>query len=186
MHRLYQYEQLENCKNIQNMKGHQIKKIISGGQTGVDRAALDAAIKFNMPHGGYCPKGRKAEDGKIDDQYQLIETASCEYESRTELNVIHSHGTLILSRGDPIGGTLFTIEMAKKHNKNFLIFSAGSESIDEIVKWIKLNDIKELNIAGPRASQDHEIYSLAFSIIEALILHPELQNIKHDDIKMRS
>ena len=76
-----------------------IRKIISGGQTGADRAALDVAIKFNIPHGGWIPKGRKAEDGRLPDRYQLQEMPTPSYPERTEQNVIDSDGTLIFSRG---------------------------------------------------------------------------------------
>lgn len=162
------------------MLNHQISKIISGGQTGADRAALDIAIKFNIPHGGYCPKGRKAEDGVIDGKYQLIETESAEYETRTEMNVIHSDGTLVLCRDTPMGGTLFTIEMAKKHEKPYFLACVNSESIDDIISWIKTNNIKELNIAGPRASQTEEIYDSVSKIIEQVILH--LINMNKKDL----
>jgi hypothetical protein len=74
-------------------------KIISGGQTGVDRAALDAAIELGIPHGGHCPRGRRAEDGRIPDRYQLTETDSAQYRVRTERNVLDADATLILCRG---------------------------------------------------------------------------------------
>ena len=92
-----------------------IKKIISGGQTGADRAALDVAIKFNIPHGGWIPKGRIAEDGPLPDKYQLQEMPTSSYPKRTEQNVIDSDGTLIFSRGKPTGGTDYTRKMVLKH-----------------------------------------------------------------------
>jgi len=91
-----------------------IKKIISGGQTGADRAALDVAIKFNIPHGGWIPKGRIAEDGPLPDKYQLQEMPTSSYPKRTEQNVIDSDGTLIFSRGKPTGGTDYTRKMVLK------------------------------------------------------------------------
>ena len=96
------------------------KKIISGGQAGVDRAALDAAIALNMPHGGWCPRGRLAEDGRISDRYRLRETDSSDYAVRTERNVLDSDATLVLCRGEPRGGTLLTIRLAQRHGRPHL------------------------------------------------------------------
>jgi len=84
----------------------EVKKIISGGQTGVDRAGLDFAIENRVPHSGYCPKGRISEDGKISGSYNLIETATSNYKERTEKNLIESDGTLIINKGKLSGGTL--------------------------------------------------------------------------------
>jgi hypothetical protein len=81
-----------------------IKKIITGGQTGADRAALDVAILLNIPHGGWVPKGRLAEDGPIHTKYQLKEMPTDSHEERTEQNVIDSDGTLIISHGELTGG----------------------------------------------------------------------------------
>ncbi|MCD6446738.1 MAG: putative molybdenum carrier protein, partial [Candidatus Marinimicrobia bacterium] len=83
-------------------------KIISGGQTGADRAGLDAAMELNIPVGGWCPKGRKSEDGPIDNKYPLQETTSGDYRVRTERNVKESDGTLIFTLGKPTGGTALT------------------------------------------------------------------------------
>ena len=92
-----------------------LSEIVSGGQTGVDRAALDVALSLQIPHGGWCPKGRRAEDGPIDSKYLLKETDEEKYEVRTEKNVIDSDGTLIFSKGLLTGGTLLTLEMARLH-----------------------------------------------------------------------
>ena len=97
-----------------------IKKIISGAQSGVDRAALDFALKFNIPYGGWIPKGRIAEDGPLPDKYQLQEMPTSSYPKRTEQNVIDSDGTLIFSRGKPTGGTENTRKMVLKHKKQLL------------------------------------------------------------------
>ena len=91
-----------------------VEKIVSGGQTGVDRAALDVALKVGIPCGGWCPKGRKAEDGAIPDRYPLTETSSASYPVRTEKNVNDSDGTLILKVGPVTGGTARTVKAAKK------------------------------------------------------------------------
>lgn len=147
-----------------------IKKIISGGQTGVDRAALDVAIKLNIPHGGWCPRGRKAEDGVIPFKYQLQETNTDQYSERTELNIINSDATLILVPEIPINvtdGTILTIEKVKERNKPYLVVNILDKSaLDNIHDWIIKNNIEILNIAGPRESQSLGIYQLVFDVIE--------------------
>ncbi|MBI2083724.1 MAG: putative molybdenum carrier protein [Deltaproteobacteria bacterium] len=128
-------------------------KIISGGQTGVDRAALDSALELGIPCGGWCPKGRIAEDGVIDEKYPLQETPLRDYSQRTEWNVRDSDGTLVLGFGKPSSGTLFTIETAKKLEKPFMILDLKSNKDDASFKlWLQNNGIRTLNIAGPRES----------------------------------
>lgn len=102
-------------------------KIVSGGQTGVDRAALDTALELGLPCGGRCPRGRKAEDGPIPARYPLTETSSAEYAQRTEWNVRDSDGTLVLTRGQPTGGTALTIELAERLGKPYLVVDLESE-----------------------------------------------------------
>ena len=127
-------------------------KIISGGQTGADRAALDWAIFRDIPHGGWCPKGRKAEDGKIPPQYQFTETPSASYLQRTEWNVRDSDGTVIFTvAAELAGGSKRTADFAKKHCKPWLHLSKrGSyESASErLLTFIRENNIKILNVAG--------------------------------------
>lgn len=140
-----------------------LKKIISGGQTGVDRAALDMAIRLGMAHGGWVPKGRLAEDGTVPPHYRLQEMASDEYAARTEKNVQDSDGTLLISRGRPTGGTDYTRKMALKHGRHLLHIdlSLGQRPSDAgslIASWIEMNRIETLNVAGPRASHDPAIY----------------------------
>jgi hypothetical protein len=96
-------------------------KIISGGQTGVDRSALDAALTLNIPCGGWCPNGGKAEDGPIPPHFPLQETPSSDYRVRTEKNVTDSDGTLILTHGPVTGATAYTVTLAKKHKKPYFI-----------------------------------------------------------------
>lgn len=131
-----------------------VEKIISGGQSGVDRGALDAALALDMPHGGWCPRGRQAEDGRIADRYQLRECQSKEYWVRTEQNVVTSTGTLILHTVERLtGGTLFTLRMAKKHRKPyFLVNLSEGPCAQEVQQWICQNGISILNVAGPRQS----------------------------------
>ena len=95
-----------------------IKKIISGGQTGADKAALDAAIKWDIPHGGWVPKGRRTESGPLSDYYQLKEMHTGDYPSRTEQNVIDSDGTLIISHGELNDGSEYTWQTTKKHGRS--------------------------------------------------------------------
>ncbi|HEY7840487.1 MAG TPA: putative molybdenum carrier protein, partial [Gammaproteobacteria bacterium] len=94
-----------------------LQRIVAGGQTGVDRAALDAAIRHGIAHGGWCPRGRLAEDGTVPDRYALRETNSWDYAERTERNVLDSNGTLILNSGPLEGGTLLTREFAEEHGR---------------------------------------------------------------------
>ncbi|MCX7173435.1 MAG: putative molybdenum carrier protein [Proteobacteria bacterium] len=95
---------------MNSVRGQIVTKIVSGGQTGVDRAALDWAVQQGIPHGGWCPKGRIAEDGAIDSRYELQETNSAKYPQRTKQNIIDSDGTLILNSGELDGGSLETRE----------------------------------------------------------------------------
>jgi hypothetical protein len=150
-----------------------IKKIISGGQTGADRAALDVAIKLNISHGGWVPKGRLAEDGPINPKYQLQEMPTGSYSSRTEQNVIDSDGTLIIARGKLTGGSDYTREMTLKHKKQLLGIDLNLtntyDAASLIASWIRMQRIEILNVAGPRASKDPEIYRDVFTIIEQAI-----------------
>lgn len=149
-----------------------IEKIISGGQTGVDRAALDAAIRLGIPHGGWIPKGRLTEEGPLPETYALTETASAVYAERTEKNVIDADGTLIISRGELCGGSAYTREMAVKHGRPFLHVDLDRESAFKsaltIRDWIAANRITVLNVAGPRASKDPCIYRSALALMEAV------------------
>jgi hypothetical protein len=130
-------------------------RVISGGQTGVDRAALDVAIALDVPHGGWCPLGRLAEDGRIPDCYQLQETDSPEYPVRTERNVLESDATIVLCRGTPTGGTDLTIRMARKHHRPCLVVDLElPRPPDEVRRWLKGHRVRVLNVAGPREGQN--------------------------------
>jgi len=152
------------------MEGLMVKnffRVISGGQTGVDRAALDAAMKLGIEVGGFCPKGRRAEDGPIDEQYPLTETASRAYPVRTEKNVAASDGTLILTGGPLKGGTALTVRLAKKHGKPYLILDpARQEEAKKLRKWLRIYAITVLNVAGPRESESPGIYERSLSFLE--------------------
>ena len=149
-----------------------ISKIISGGQTGVDRAALDAAIQLGIPHGGSIPKGRKAEDGPISNHYKLKEMDTEEYAQRTEQNILDGDGTLIISRGKLTDGSELTRILAAEHKKPCLHIDlekmnpfAGAK---DIKSWIVQHDIKVMNVAGPRASKDPDIYELTLKILKVV------------------
>lgn len=150
-----------------------VDRIVSGGQTGVDRAGLDVAIELGIEHGGWCPRGRRAEDGPIPDCYNLKETDSPDYAARTEQNVIDSDGTLILYFATLRGGTELTYRLAQKHGKPFyLIDLRASPSVDAVRQWLLDQAIRVLNVAGPRASQNEDIYELARVYLES-VLSPE-------------
>ncbi len=148
-----------------------IKKIISGGQTGVDRAALDAAIKLGVDHGGWIPKGRLTESEPLPPEYHLKETRSAGYADRTEKNVLEGDGTLIISRGPLSGGSDYTREMAFKHGRPWLHVDlnrmAGFQAAVAINNWITGRGIETLNVAGPRASKDPAIYRDTINILES-------------------
>jgi hypothetical protein len=149
-----------------------LEKIISGGQTGVDQAALDAAIKLGIPHGGWIPKGRLTEDGPLPPKYNLTEMPTASYPERTRKNIRDSDGTLILSHGALTGGSDFTRKMALKYQKPMLHIDFNRvvpfDAAVIINNWMVDHDIGILNVAGPRASSDPTIYRAAIDIIEAV------------------
>jgi Circularly permutated YpsA SLOG family len=133
-----------------------IPKIVSGGQTGADRAALDWAVRHNVECGGWCPKGRKAEDGPIDPKYPLKETPSASYLQRTEWNARDSDATVLFSiEPDLTGGSKKTVEFARKLNKPWLHLCVGEKSSAEKLKaFVEQHRVRVLNVAGPRASKE--------------------------------
>ena len=134
-----------------------IEKIVSGGQTGADRGGLDAAIELGIPHGGWCPRGRKAEDGRIPERYELRETLTSAYAERTERNVVDSCGTVIFTPGPPTGGSAATVEMARKYRRPYLLIDVETEqdytAARMLREWVELEQIRVLNVAGSRASK---------------------------------
>jgi hypothetical protein len=146
-----------------------VGKIVSGGQTGVDRAALDFAIRCGIPHGGYCPKGRRSESGRIAAKYRLVECGSPDYAMRTALNVVHSDGTLILSRGAPEGGTQLTAAFCRQYGKPSLVIDLNRK-LDPaaFAAWLRRHDIATLNVAGPRESKQAGIAKQARAALETL------------------
>jgi len=147
-----------------------IKKIISGGQTGVDRAALEVADALQIPCGGWCPKGRKAEDGPIEKKYPLKETPSDEYPERTEWNVRDSDGTLIIYRGSLAGGSALTKDFTKKYGKPcFTVNLLAGPVVKLVQNWIENTGVEVLNVAGPRESANTGIHDQAKEFLTKLL-----------------
>lgn len=148
-----------------------IQKNISGGQTGADRAALDWAIGLGILHGGSCPKGRRAEDGVIPQQYQLQELSTVSYPKRTEKNVVDSDGTVILTIAKTLkGGSKKTAEFAKRHGKPWLhVSSVDPEASMKLGRFIEQHQIKVLKVASPRASSEEGIAGFVRSALDATI-----------------
>ena len=144
--------------------------VVSGGQTGVDRAALDTAILLGIRHGGWCPRGRLAEDGTIPALYELRETKSAEYPVRTQQNVIDSDGTLILYRLKLVGGTELTYRLARKHARPCLLVDLEEiAQPDRSRHWLRQNVIQVLNVAGPRESSAPGIGKEAAGYLETVL-----------------
>lgn len=147
-----------------------IERVVSGGQTGVDRAALDVALAFGIPCGGWCPKGRRAEDGRLPRRYPLKATPSEEYAQRTEWNVRDSDGTLVLSRGQPTQGTALTIELAAQYGKPCLVLDINDQPSASAVRgWAAEHTVHVLNVAGPRESKCPGIYREALAFLRAVL-----------------
>ncbi len=150
-----------------------LNKIISGGQTGADQGALDAAISLGIDHGGWLPKGRKTETGALPLSYRLKEMDSANYASRTMKNVIDSDGTLIISHGALTGGSALTRTLAQQHLRPFLHANmsrwSSATAANQIFQWITHHHISLLNVAGPRASSDARIYAVTMDVLKAVV-----------------
>ncbi len=149
-------------------------RVLSGGQTGVDRAALDAALAVGVPVGGWCPRGRLAEDGVISDRYPLRETPSADAAQRTEWNVRDSDGTLILHRGPLSGGTALTAELARRYGRPLLQLDLDTspDALPDpapIEAWLRGQGIGVLNVAGPRELESPGIGALALDLMHSLL-----------------
>lgn len=150
-----------------------LRKIISGGQTGADRAALDLALAFGLPHGGWCPKGRWAEDGPIPANYLLDETPTDDPSLRTEWNVRDSDATLIVAHGPLAGGSSLTREFARQLGKPCLALNLwrtpGAEAVELTRSWLLECRPAVLNVAGPRASRDAAIHAAVMELLRELL-----------------
>lgn len=147
-----------------------IDKIVTGGQTGADRAALDFALSHGIDHGGWCPRGRQAEDGVIPARYDLKETSGSDPAQRTEWNVRDSDGTVILSLAPALsGGSLRTLELAEQYRKPCLHLSRerdGAAAARMLSHFLAKHQIRILNVAGPRQSEGPEIAAFTLAILE--------------------
>ena len=149
-------------------------KVISGGQTGVDRAALDAALAAGIAIGGWCPRGRRAEDGPIDPAYPLTETPESGYAQRTEWNACQSDATLVLSWGPLEGGTALTVRFLEKAEKPFLLVALDENpEPGEVRTWLEEERVGVLNVAGPRGRKAPGIYAAAREFLERVLTEGE-------------
>jgi len=147
-----------------------IKKVISGGQTGVDRAALDVGMELGIHIGGACPKGRLAEDGPISEKYPLEELSSKDYVVRTRKNVANADGTLILYIKTLSGGTALTKKFAEELQKPHLVIDlSASPQAQKVLEWIEKEGIEVLNVAGPRASTHPGIHQKASQFLKEVL-----------------
>lgn len=150
-----------------------VRTIVSGGQTGVDRAALDVALALGLPCGGWCPRGRRAEDGAIDTSYPLTETPLATYLQRTTWNVRDSDATLVLLRRGPSGGTRATIRLARRRGQRCRIVVMGpNPRPGPVAGWLSAAGVRVLNVAGPRESESPGIYRAAFIFLQAVLKAP--------------
>ena len=147
--------------------------IFSGGQTGVDRAALDAALAAGTPCGGWCPAGRVAEDGMLPECYPLREVDNGGYRERTRANVLDSGGTLVIHAGELEGGTAQTVGFCRAHGKPCLLIDSDAVPPDAaaamVSRFVARHRIETLNVAGPRASKHPRIYEYAFTLVTLVL-----------------
>jgi len=151
-----------------------LERIVSGGQTGADRAALDVATTLGLEAGGWVPKGRRAEDGRIPARYAgLVETDTDAYEHRTALNVRDSDATLIFSFGEPRGGTGLTLTLARSSGKPHLVVdlatTAAAQAAERVRDWLVATSVRVLNVAGSRASSEPRIAPAVAAVLTAAL-----------------
>lgn len=144
-------------------------KIVSGGQTGVDRAALDVALELGIPAGGWCPRGRLAEDGVIPERYPLRELRGGGYRERTLRNVVDSDATVLIYFSRTTGGTDLTRRYCMQESKPVLLLDGAGmqavESADQLLQFVRAHGVHVLNVAGPRASGDDRCYAYAYDVM---------------------
>ena len=153
-----------------------IERVISGAQTGADRAALDVAIDLGYECGGWVPRGRLDENGIIPGSYpNLTEAEDEQPETRTELNIRDSDATVIFSHGHLFGGSDYTKikadEIGKPNRHIDLTKLSVSEAVEDLRSWLEDIDPRVINIAGPRASNDHDIYKDTYLVLKSLLMN---------------
>ncbi len=149
----------------------QLRKVVSGAQTGVDRAALDVAMDLGFEAGGWVPKGRRAEDGSSPERYLVRETPSRDYEQRTEWNVRDTDATLVLATGRLEGGTATTVELAHHMEKPvFVVDLLQPRNLSSILYWLEYEKVSALNVAGPRESKVPGIRAMAMEFLKDLLV----------------
>ena len=150
--------------------------ILSGGQTGADRAALDAALSLGVPCGGHCPAGRRAEDGPIPKRYPLVELPGAGYPARTRRNVSDADGTVVLAYGPVTGGSKLTVDVAGQVGRPCLTIDADLTTAGEaavlMAVFLLRHRVAVLNVAGPRASGQPGIYGYVFESVTTLLRPP--------------
>ena len=150
-----------------------IERVISGGQTGADQGGLDAAIELGVPHGGWCPTGRRSEDGPIPARYQMRETTGWDYPSRTKLNIQEADGTVVFTVGEPTGGSGLTLKFAADLSKPVAHIDLHpcdeDMAIDRICDFIDVFAIKTLNVAGSRESKEPGIQKAVSDIMSCVL-----------------
>ena len=144
-------------------------RVVSGGQTGVDRAALDAALARGVTVGGWCPAGRWADDGPVPARYPLVETASADPAERTRLNVRDSDATLVVVWGGVEGGTALTVEVARALGRPLWIAPPRPARVGGVVAWLAEGGVAVLNVAGPRESEAPGLYDAALAFVGAVL-----------------
>ena len=154
-----------------------IKRIVSGGQTGADRAALDIARALGIETGGWVPRGRWAEDGRLPDCYpNMRQTESADPAVRTAYNVRDTDGTVVFSHGEVSGGTKWTADVSAELGKPMLHLDLARQSVtaaaDCLLEWVAAEHIEVLNVAGPRQSEDGEIHAAVRAVLETALRSP--------------
>lgn len=162
-----------------------IPHVVSGGQTGADRGALAWAIRRNVPHGGWCPKGRRAEDGTIPDHFRLTETPRADYRQRTEWNVRDSDATVIFTQTATLeGGSKLTAMFAANHGKPCLHLPVGADAVSVLTAFLAEHQPKSLNIAGQRGSKAPELSAWVGSVLDQVFFPPGSSR-RHGDLPLR-
>ncbi|MCA9079458.1 MAG: putative molybdenum carrier protein [Planctomycetaceae bacterium] len=162
-----------------------LEQIVSGGQTGVDRGALNAALGADFPCGGWCPKGRLAEDGPIPDLYPLVETTTALYAARTRMNVRDSDGTLILTFGSPTGGTALTQRIVRDLKRPLLLLDLKrmpvADGVQPVLRWLARHPIHVMNVAGPRESTTPGIQQRTHTLLTEVLRQLRIQERARDE-----